>query len=98
MYKSKTIGTVQNHFGPIERKAIKSSFWDLSMLMLGTKPFFLKQLPDLDEFIPRGTKITNNGPFLWIGSSKIQIFTDIRQSFCKRLLRAANVTFLKIDG
>ena len=30
-YPNKTIWTVQNHFGPIERKAIKSSFWDLVM-------------------------------------------------------------------
>ena len=39
--------------------------------------FHQKKLPDLDDFIPPGTKMTNSGPFLWIGSLKIQIFTDI---------------------
>ena len=40
-------------------------------------PFFLNKIPDLDDFIPRGTKMTNTGLFLWIGSLKIQNFTDI---------------------
>ena len=33
--------------------------------------------------------------FLWNGSSKIQIFTDILYPFCRRLLRLADDTFLK---
>ena len=42
-----------------------------------TKPFFPQKIPDLDNFITHGTKMTNTGPFLWIGSLKIQNFTDI---------------------
>jgi hypothetical protein len=45
-----------------------------------------------------GTKMTKNGAFLWIGSLKIHIFTDIWHFFGRRLLRPANITFLKIDG
>ena len=37
----------------------------------------------------------NTGPFLWNGSSKIQIFTDIWYPLCRRLLRPAYVNFLK---
>ena len=45
------------------------------------------------------TEITNTGPFLRIETSKIQINTETWQSFCQRLLRPANVTFLKlVDG
>ena len=40
-------------------------------------PFSSKKLHDLHDLIPPGTKMTNSGPFLWIGSLKIQIFTDI---------------------
>ena len=40
------------------------------------KPYFIKELPDLDDWIVPGTKMTNAGPFLWNGSSKIQFFTD----------------------
>ena len=40
------------------------------------QPFFINFLPDLDCWIIPGTKMTNTGPFLWNGSSKIQIFTD----------------------
>ena len=36
---------------------------------------------------PLGTQMTNTRPFLGIGSSKIQIFTDTWQFFCQRLLR-----------
>ena len=41
------------------------------------KPYFIKELPDLDDWIVPGTKMTNAGPFLWNRSSKIQFFTDI---------------------
>ena len=40
-----------------------------------------------------GTKMTITGPFLWNGSSKIKILTDIWYSFCWRLLRPANGNF-----
>ena len=40
------------------------------------KPYFIKRLPDLDDWIVPGAKMTNVGPFLWSGSSKIQFFTD----------------------
>ena len=36
------------------------------------KPYFIKKLPDLEDWIVAGTKMTNAGPFLWNGSSKIQ--------------------------
>ena len=39
-------------------------------------PYFIKELPDLDDLIVHCTKMTNAGPFLWNGSSKIQFFTD----------------------
>ena len=40
-----------------------------------TEPFFPHKNPDLDDFITRSTKLTNTGPFLWIGSIKIPNFT-----------------------
>ena len=41
------------------------------------KPYFTKKIPDPDGWIIPGTKMTNTGLFLWNGSSKIQIFTEI---------------------
>ena len=41
--------------------------------------------------------MTNTGTFLLNGSSKIQFFTDIWYSFCWKVLRPANVTFLNTD-
>ena len=35
------------------------------------KPYFIKELHDPDYRIIPGTKMTNAGPFLWSGSSKI---------------------------
>ena len=32
---------------------------------------FIKELPDLDDWIIPSTEMTNAGPFLWNGSSKI---------------------------
>ena len=58
-------------------------------------PFFAKKLPGPDGWIIPGTKMTNTVPLLWNNSSKIQIFTDILYTFCRRLLRPADVTFLK---
>ena len=31
------------------------------------KPYLIKKLPDLDDWIVPGTKMTNAGPFLWNG-------------------------------
>ena len=59
------------------------------------KPYFTKELPDSGGWIILGTKMTNTVPLLWNNSSKIQIFTDILYSFCQRLLRPADVIFLK---
>ena len=41
------------------------------------QPYFIKELPDPDDWIIPGTKMTTTGPSLWNGSSKIQRFTDI---------------------
>ena len=38
------------------------------------RPYFIKELPDLDDRIVPSTKMTNAGPFLWNGSSKIHFF------------------------
>ena len=59
------------------------------------KPYFTKKLRGPDGWIVPGTKMTNTVPFLLNESSKIQIFTDILYPFCQRLLRPADVTFLK---
>ena len=66
-----------------------------SMTQQPPKPFFPQKTACLDDWILPGTKMTNTDHFLWIGSSKIQIFTSILQSWCQRLLRPANVTFSK---
>ena len=51
---------------------------------------------DPDSWIIRpGNQMTNTGPFLWIGASKIQILTDIWTISVKRLLRPADVTFFE---
>ena len=57
------------------------------------QPHFIKTCTDPDGWIIRGTKMTNNGPFLWNGSSKIQFFTNIWHPFCQRLLRQADANF-----
>ena len=59
------------------------------------KPYFTKELRGPDGWIIPGTKMTNTVPFLLNESSKIQIFTDILYSYCQRLLRPADVIFLK---
>ena len=46
------------------------------------KPCFLKQLPDFDEFIPPGTKITNTGLFLWMESKVLLIFGNLSVRGC----------------
>ena len=61
------------------------------------QPHFIKKSTDLYGLIIPGTQMTNTSPFLWNGSSKIQFFANIWYSFCPRLLRPANVIFLKIS-
>ena len=41
------------------------------------QPHFIKNITDCDGWIIPGTKMTNTGPFLGNGSSKIHFFTDI---------------------
>jgi hypothetical protein len=41
-----------------------------------TVSFRQKKITDPDSWIIPGTKVTNSGPFLRNGSSKIQFFTD----------------------
>ena len=41
------------------------------------QPHFMKKNNAPDGWILPGNQMTNIGPFLWNGSSKIQIFTDI---------------------
>ena len=59
------------------------------------QPHFIKRSTDPDGLIIPSTQMTNTSPLLWNGSSKNQFFTDIWYSFCWRLLRPANVIFLK---
>ena len=40
------------------------------------KPYFIKELPDPDDWIVHGIKMTNPGPSLCNGSSRVQSFTD----------------------
>ena len=40
------------------------------------QPHFIKKITHPDGLIIPGTKMTNTGPFLWNGSSKIILFTD----------------------
>jgi hypothetical protein len=55
--------------------SLTSAASETSMASMTSKAPFPQKLPDFDDFIPTGTKMTNTGPFLRIGSSKIQIFT-----------------------
>ena len=66
-----------------------------SMASTTSNAFFRQKLPGPYGWIILGTKMTNTGLLLWNKSSKIQIFTDILYTFCRRLLRPADVTFLK---
>ena len=59
------------------------------------QPHIIKIFTDSDCWIIPGTKMTNICPFLWNGSSKVQFFTNIWHSFCRWLLRPADVIFLK---
>ena len=66
-----------------------------SMASTASNAFFPQKLPGPGGWIIPSTKMTNTGPLLWNKSSKILIFTDILYTFCRRLLRPADVTFLK---
>jgi hypothetical protein len=48
-----------------------------SMASITFTASFHQNITDCDGWITPGTKMTNIGPFLWNGSSKIQFFTDI---------------------
>ena len=41
------------------------------------QPHFIKKITHPDGLIIPGTKMTNTGPFLWNGSSKLHFFTNI---------------------
>ena len=45
------------------------------------QPYFIKELPDSDDWIIPDTKMTNTSQFLWNGSSKIQFFQQNSWSF-----------------
>ena len=66
-----------------------------SMASMTSSASFHQKNTDHDGGIIPGTKMTNDGPFLWNGSSKIPFFTNIWYPFCRRLLRPASATFLK---
>ena len=59
------------------------------------QPHFIKNFTDPDGLIIPSTQMTTTNPFLWNRSSKIKFFTNIWYSFCRRLLRPADVIFLK---
>ena len=69
-----------------------------SLASTASKAQFPKKLLDPDGLIITGTKITNTGHFLWNWSPKIQFFTNIWQSFWRRLLRPIEVKKISNDG
>ena len=48
----------------------------ISIASLTSTASIHQKIADPDGWILPGTKMTNNGPFLWNGSSKIQFFTN----------------------
>ena len=62
-----------NDFPGIRTSAalMTSSASAASMASTTSEALFIKELPDLDDWIVPGTKMTNVGPFLLNGSSKI---------------------------
>ena len=48
-----------------------------SMASMTSMASFHQKFTDPDGWIIPGTKMTNTGPFLWNGLSKIQFFTNI---------------------
>ena len=59
------------------------------------QPEIIKKFTDPDELIIPSTQMITTSLFLWNRSSKIKFFTNIWYSFCRRLLRPADVNFLK---
>ena len=59
------------------------------------QPHFIKNFTDPDGLIIPSTQMTTTSPFLWNRSSKIKFFTNNWYSFCRRLLRPANVIFFE---
>ena len=59
------------------------------------QPYFIKKFTDPDEWSSLLPKWPTPVPFCGIDHQKF--FTDIWYSFCRRLLRPANVIFLKSD-
>jgi hypothetical protein len=58
--------------------SLTSAASEISMASMTFKTLFsLKKNPVLYDFIPPATKMTNTGPFLWIGSLKSRNFPDI---------------------
>ena len=57
------------------------------------KPYFIKKLPDLEDWIIAGTKMTNVGLLLWNGSSKIQ-FLLILAHFLPEAVEASQSSVL----
>ena len=56
---------------------------------------FHQKNTDPDGWINPGTKMTNTGPFLWNGLSKIQFFTDILALFLSEAVEASRCYFFE---
>ena len=61
----------------ISAASMASTASTTSMASIAFTASFHQNIADHDSCIMPGTKMTNTGPFLWNGSSKIQFFTDI---------------------
>ena len=57
---------------------------------------FYQKIIDSDVWIIPSIQMIKTRPFLWNGSSEINFLSDICYPFCQRLLRSANVNFLKL--
>ena len=77
-----------NDFPDIRTSAASttSSASAASMASTTSEALVYQKLPDLDDWIVPGTKMTNGGPFLWNGSSKIISLLILKYGFCKKLL------------
>ena len=58
------------------------------------KKFHQKKLTDLDDFTPPGTKMTNSGSFLWMGSLKSK-FLLIYIIFLSKTVEAGQCYFFE---
>ena len=68
-----------NYFSGLRTSAasMTSTASTTSMASMTSTASFHKKNTDPDGWIIPGPKMTNNGPFLWNGSSKVQCFTNI---------------------